>query len=180
MFTILQKDQAKLWQYGKKTACLQGFHTILQKKRAKLWQYGKSGTAGNVLHHRQGQRGMHCTIARCESTWLIAASWSVVHKNSQNPVRRSFFVCWPVLATVATWKGQNPVWRSPARDLFAVWCKQVYRFLKTNQVAADIIKIAVTWNETRWAWMIFYPSKERTESTAVRQVPSGTSRGDRP
>ena len=36
----------------------------------------------------QGKRWMHCTIARYESTWLIAASWSVVHKNVQNPVRR--------------------------------------------------------------------------------------------
>ena len=101
--------------------------TTLQKKRAKLWQYGKSRTAVNVLHHRQGQRGIHCTSARYESTWLIAASWSIVHKNGQNPVRRSCFGClWPVLATVATWKGQNVVRRSPARDLFAVWCKQVY------------------------------------------------------
>ena len=53
MFTTLHKNRAKLWQYGKKTAGLQGFHTILLKNRAKLWQYGKSRTAGK-----------YCTIAR--------------------------------------------------------------------------------------------------------------------
>ena len=130
MFTTLQKKRAKLWQYGKKTAGLQGFHTILQKNRAKLWQYRKSRTAGNVLHHRQGKRWMHCTIARCESTWLQRPEASYIKMARILYDGHVLGVCRPVLATVATWKGQNPVRRSPAHDLFTVWRKQVCRFKK--------------------------------------------------
>ena len=67
------------------------YHTAEESgETLTVWQIKNSG---EVLHHRQGQRWMCCTIARYESTWLIAPSWSVVHRNSQIPVRRSCFGC---------------------------------------------------------------------------------------